>query len=470
MSGFHGLRALTVVVVPIVLALGLSAPAADDLEYLGLAPAVLEAFGVDEITIEVPAGANPATKLLSIVDATLVLREGDTTPGVSGIVNSVNQPFVNGNGDPGFTGNADENFVWSGAGVIWINSNGLPVLLAGAEFTMGIGDLGEFVYSPSTDGSDSVWTDVGLLAIENVQAPGMPAGTNSTFHSRPTMIPNSQAFWVAGHGDGSGGASSVGRILYTSTDGTPSTINIIFRTGDVIDGQVIDASGIDFDYDFSDNATHHIHPLDMVGSTTADGFLYVDGSLVAREGDPNGSGIDNWSSFDFVSINNTGAHLFSGDTDGDSNTDEFIAHNGAIVLREGDTVDGVTLEPGWAVRGVGINNTGEAVFGWGSGSTEHLFFACDASDLQGTGNLLLSTGDDVDLDGNGTGDATVTDLPAGIVHNFQLSDRGRFFIEAELDFGGGEVEAIIGLDVDFCFLFIDGFESGDTLEWSTTSP
>jgi len=42
--------------------------------------------------------------------------------------------------------------------------------------------------------------------------------------------------------------------------------------------------------------------------------LYVDGSLVAREGDPNGSGIDNWVNFDFVSINDSGAYVFSGDT------------------------------------------------------------------------------------------------------------------------------------------------------------
>ena len=220
----------------------------------------------------------------------------------------------------------------------------------------------------------------------------------------------------------------------------------------------------------SDNGGHHIHPLDMVGSTDTDGFLYVDSSLVAREGDPNGSGIDNWDNFDFVSINNTGAYLFSGDTDGVTSSDEFIAYNGAIILREGDTVDGVTLESGFAVRGLGINNLGQAVFDWGSGSVEHLFFACDASDLQGTGRLVLSTGDDVDLDGNGTGDATVTDLPAGLVHTFALADDGRFFINADLDFGGGEIAAIIGLDVNTCYLFADGFENGDTNGWSAVVP
>ena len=208
----------------------------------------------------------------------------------------------------------------------------------------------------------------------------------------------------------------------------------------------------------------------MVGSTSADGFVYVDGSLVAREGDPNGSGIDNWANFDFVSINDAGDSLFSGDTDGDTSSDEFIAHNTTIVLREGDTVDGVTLESGWAVKGAAINNQGQAIFGWGAGSTEHLFFACDASDLQGTGVLILSTGDEVDLDGNGSGDAIVTDLPVGIVHNFQLGDDGRFFVEVELDYGGGDISAIIGLDLPSCFLFTDGFESGNTSAWSATFP
>ncbi len=453
-------RRILVAAAAILLAVSWHALAGDDLERSGME--------------EAPVGGYHATTSASgrqaIVEASLVLREGDMTPGVSGIVSTLNQPFVNSAGDPGFTGNAGENFVWSGSSVIWINSAGLPTVLTGAEFTMGIGDFGEFIYSPSIDGEDGVWTQAGQLARETEQAPGLPAGTNSTFHSRPTMIPSGQSYWVAGHGDGAGGTTSVGRILYTSTDGTPATISLIFRTGDNIGGQIIDTSGVDFDYDFSDNAAHHIQPVDMVGSTSTDGFLYVDGALVAREGDPNGSGIDDWDNFDFVSINNAGAYLFSGDTDGNTGTDEFIAHNGSIVLREGDTVGGVVLDAGFAVRGVGINNLDQAVFGWGSGTTEYLFVACDASNIQGTSHLILATGDDVDLDGNGSGDATVTDLPAGIVHNFQLADDGRFFVEVDLDFGAGDVAAIIGLDLNVCSIFVDGFESGDTTEWSSTVP
>lgn len=429
----------------------------------------LERLGLEQLASDEDYGYNPRAAGEAIIAAEVVLQEGDTTAGVGGVVTSLNQPFINGAGDAGFTGAAAENFVWSG-GVVWINSDGLPAVLTGAEFTMGIGDGGAFIYSPSTDGADSVWTEDGMLAVENVQAPGMPTGTLSTFHSRPTMIPSGQAYWVAGHGDGSGGTSSVGRILYTSTDGTPANISIIFRTGDTIDSQIIDSSGVDFDYDFSDNGAHHAHVLDMVGSTAADGFLYVDGALVAREGDPNGSGVDNWDNFDFVSINDSGSYVFSGDTDGATDSDEFIAANGEILIREGDTIDDVLLAPGFAVRGVGINNANEAVYGWGSSTTEHLFYACDASDPAATSTLLLSTGDQLDLDGNGTGDATVTDLPAGSVHNFQLGDTGVFYIEADLDYGAGEVNAIIALDVGICSLFSDGFESGDTSGWSSAVP
>jgi hypothetical protein len=443
---------------------------ADEFVDPGSPPTRLERAGIEAPDPGQPLSAVPLFAEGIIVEATLVLQVGDDSGG-AGIVTTLNQPFVNGIGDPGFTGNATENFVWSGAGVIWVSSNGLPSVLTGAEFTMGIGDLGEFIYSPSTDGSDSVWTDLGLLAIENVQAPGMPTGTNSTFHSRPTMIPSGQAYWVAGHGDGSGGTTSVGRILYTSSDGSPTAISIILRTGDTIDGQIVDATGVDFDYDFSDNAGHHIHVLDMVGSTATDGFVYVDGALIAREGDPNGSGVDNWDNFDFVSINSAGSYLFSGDTDGDTNGDEFIARNGVIVLREGDTVAGITLEPGAAVRGVAINDSGETVFGWASGGIERLFFAGDAADIPGTAALVLSTGDEVDLDGDGTGDATVTDLPATILHNFQLADDGRFFIGVDLDYGAGDVAAIIGLDLPSApLIFSDGFESGDTSAWSRTAP
>ena len=107
-----------------------------------------------------------------------------------------------------------------------------------------------------------------------------------------------------------------------------------------------------------------------------------------------------------MAINNDGVYLFSGDTDGATTTDEFIAYNGVIAIREGDVIDGVTLTSTAWVRGLAINNLGQAAFAWGpnSGADEYLFLSCDASDLAGSAQLVLATGDTLDFDGNGVAD------------------------------------------------------------------
>ena len=105
--------------------------------------------------------------------------------------------------------------------------------------------------------------------------------------------------------------------------------------------------------------------------------MSVDNALVAVEGDAVGDGT-NWENFDSVSINDSGNYLFSGDTTGATDSDEFIAYDARVALREGDILDGVLLEPG-TVRALSINNLGQAVHIWSAnGGREHLFFVSDA--------------------------------------------------------------------------------------------
>jgi hypothetical protein len=390
------------------------------------------------------------------IPVSVVVREGDMPPGGGGnAVTSLNSPFTNADGEVGFTGVLDnggssDNFVWHDASIIWRNSSAVGVTLAGGESTMGVSNTGGFVYSPSVDGDDAVWTHNGELAVDGDPAPDFPPGTTTTFHSRPTMLPGGQAYWISGFNE-SGGTTTEGRMLYTSADSTPGTIAAVLRSDDMVGGLLIDRpSGVDFDYQISDDGNHHIHVLQMdTGSTTDDDHVYVDGAFVARETSPTGQG-DNWDNFDTVSINNAGDYLFSGDTDGAAASDEFIAYNGSIVLREGDAVGGVTLTTSASVQAVSLNNMGQAVYLWlVSGGTEILFFAADASDLAGTSIPLLRTGDSVDVDGNGTSDATVTDFDASTTFGpgLWLAEDGRVFLEVGLDFGSGEVEAIITLRV-----------------------
>jgi hypothetical protein len=427
-----------------------------------------------------PGGALRRLEGPATVTATLVAQDGQSPAGLNGPITSLNAPFTNGAGQVGFTGGANDggagsdNFVWFDTGILFLDADAVGVTLSGGESTMGIGDAGEFIYSPSADGADAVWTHNGLLLADGAQAPGFPMGTTNTFNSRPQMGPGGQAYWISGFNE-TGGTGTEGRMLYTSPDSTPGAIAVVLRSDDLIGGFAIDRpSGIAFDYQFSDNGEHHVQVLLMdTGSTANDGFLYVDGSLVAREGDPTGQG-DNWSAFDSVSINDGGDYLFSGDTSGATTTDEFIASNGAIAVREGDVLDGQALATAASVQALSLNDRKHAAHQWSiAGGTELLFFACAAADLAAGSVLLLATGDQVDLDGDTIPDATVTDLNAsGVVGpGLSLAQDGFLYLEVDLDAGAGDLESILRLELPACpEIFADGFESGDTAAWSLAIP
>lgn len=412
-------------------------------------PPELEAMGLDSISNEEAPALQ--TENRATVIASLVVQAGDTPPPAPGPVTTLNRPFTDGNGKVGFTGSAGENFVWYDTGITWLSSDGLPTVLTGAEGTMGVSNTGGFIYSPSADGDDSVWTHNGLLLVEGTAAPGYAPPTMNTFNSRPTMIPGGASYWVGGVSY-SGGTSSEGRVLYTASDSTPATITPVIASDDLVGGlPIARPAGVGFDYQISDNGSHHIHDLLLdTGSTVNDGIVYVDGAIVARETFPSGGG-DNWDNFDAMSINNDGNYLFSGDTDGATASDEFIAYNGVIAVREGDTIDGVTLTTSAFVRALSLNNLGQAAFIWShSGGIETLFFACDASDLAGSSIALLSTGDDIDFGGGGN--PVVTDFNASNTTSPGpwFAEDGRVFVEVDLDYGNGDIESMIVMDLPIC--------------------
>ncbi|MEM8961414.1 MAG: hypothetical protein AAGD38_08055 [Acidobacteriota bacterium] len=417
--------------------------------------------------------------LVSVLDAatvpgTIVVQEGDIIDGAP--VTIINAPFTNGDGEVGFTGAVDrggttDNFVWSNDGVIWFNSDALTVALTGAEGTMGIGNGDTYIYSPSVDTEDAVWTHNGVLLVDGDPAPDFPGQFNS-FNSRPTMLPNGTAYWVAGVADTTPGGVSIGRVLYRSADTATPVIEKVIAFGDMIDGLLVDdGSGIDFDYNVSDDDSHLIQVVNVdTGSTSNDGRLLVDGVVVAREDEALTEGGESWDNFDTLSINNDGNFLFSGDTTGSTATDEFIAYNGAIVIREGDMIAGVTLTSSATVNGLSINNLGQAIYIWNTADSEILFFASDASDLAGSSTVLLQVGDELDTDGDGIGEFLVDDFNASgtLGPGLDLAEDNRVFVELDLAdiVEGGTVEAIIELDMGS--IFMDGFESGDTSAWSST--
>lgn len=379
------------------------------------------------MTVALSLGLNAGAGVLSVH---VVTKEGAVPPGGGGsLVSTLNAPFTDAAGRVGFTGNLNpsNNFIWYNAGIIWRNSDGLPDVLTGAEGTMGVSNTGDFIYSPSTNGNDSVWTAAGVLLQGTDVAPAYPAQFN-TFNSRPTMLADGTAYWMAGLANVSGGAS-VNRVFYKRAPGGP--ITKVFAGGDIVDGFTLNMTASNFDYCVSDNGMHHIHLVQTTDATTVNDFVYVNGSMVHREGSPNGDGA-NWAVFDAPSINNAGNYVFAGDDSGATATDGFMAYNGTILIREGDTIDGVLSASGWATRAMSINNHNRVVFIWGTGTNEHLFEG-NASDLDISAKRILSTNEDVDTNNDGIVDATVIDMFASVAIGPGLDFSTQRFIHLEVD-------------------------------------
>lgn len=387
----------------------------------------------------------------TVVPIDVVARVGGEIGGFT--VTSLNAPNTNGLGGVGFTfgvanpaGGTLNGFVSYTAGlaqdILFLNNSVMTHTLTGAETSSAFGNNGEFIFSPSVNGEDAVWGQNGLIMRGGDPLAAIP-GRFATFSSRPSnMQPNGVAHWVGGTSATQGGTST-GRVLWRY-DGV--NITPLLQTGDIVDGAAIGASGIGFSFDLSDSGAHHIHQLTVNSSTATDTLVWVNGSSVAREGSVAAGGVGGelWQAFDNVAINNSGNYIFSGDTNGAAATDEFLAYNGSIAIREGDTVDGVTL--GTSVNAASINNLNQAAFIWSlAGSGEALFFASDASDLASS-RLILQVGDMVDYNNDGIAEATILDFNASttIAPGLQFSDHPWVYLEVDLmDVGGVTHEAII---------------------------
>ncbi len=397
----------------------------------------------------------PTTARAIVVPGQPVVREGEQPPGAPAAIDTINAPFAEASGVVAFRGNLTNGdaYLFRDTQVIWLNSDDPVDTLTGGEAAMGTSPGGGFIYSPNWNGADSVYTDQGLLMVENTQAPGQAVGTNSTFHSRPAMTTSGQAWWVSGI-NASGGTATELRVLLRSPTATFADTVVVLQGGDMVGGFTLgDTNGIDFDFLPSLDDQHLIAVLDMdTGVLTNDGFVYVDGALVAREDDPNGSG-DDWDNFDIVAINNSGNYAFTGDTNGAALADEFIAYNGQIVLREGDLVGGITLTSTASLRFMGLSNTGIMTHAWGySGGNETVFFSCNPADLANSSVALLTTDDELDTNGDGIGDGLfVTDFNASsTTAGRPIGDDGSIYLDVDITEGGVSTEAMIRLQAVCC--------------------
>ncbi len=313
----------------------------------------------------------------------MLFRAGQRLPGAQLPIASLGLPTSDGDGRFAFTGLlADgDGFVWRDGSLRWLNSSAPPPAPTGAAPSMGLGDADQFVFRTQLQGADTLWSGSGPLLSAGDPAPGI-AGATIDFNRRPTMAPDGTAFWLSGYTATATGA--LGRALYASPGTDPGTIVPLLRSGDLVDGVPIAGNlGLALGFRVSRNLAHLIHAIRLAtGGAGVEEAIYVDGTIAAREGDKAGPG-EHWTRFFEVTINNNGDYLFSASTDADDDSDQVLAHNGEVVLREGDRVDGFLLTPGARVLSVDLDDDGRVAHLWLTDNfgPEHLFFACSVDEI-----------------------------------------------------------------------------------------
>lgn len=358
-----------------------------------------------------------------------LLREGDPLPaaGANHAVSSISGSAVNGVGGYAVSINSSDgsttlSHVWGNQGpgpgaILFSEGTYGNYVQTSWESFFGIDDLGQVAYSPLSNdtvgggtGLDGAWLDATPLANEGdpILIPAL-LGKEFRFNSRPGVTHNGIAYWVAGIDDIATGAGE-GNGLFIWNNGV---LTSPIKTGDTIPGLSgpLGDSAADFDVRLSGQGTHWILTTDDSGAPTAsDIVLIIDGLPVAtsagfiREGTAipathGGLPGENWSAFDSLGITESGDYMFTGDTSGNTATDEFVALNGKIIYREGDVVGGAVLTG--AIESAYMNEACDIAYVWdvvGVSAAEEALF------LNGT--LIAREGDAVDLDGDGTVEPT----------------------------------------------------------------
>jgi len=343
---------------------------------------------------------------------------------------------------------------FGGSGGLWRTEGTIAGYQQNAfEGYYGLSDAGGIAYSPSTDaiggasGLDSVWLNDTPIAVEEDAIPD--SANFVSFGSRPTVSYNGGLWWIGGETDTQGGSTDVRGLYAGSVD------NPIVRQGDAVAGFASPVDGIDFDFAISGNGSNWIDLLMFnTGSSGDDGGVVLNGAAlmaggsvvqesVAVPASVGGLAGERWGNFDFFAVDNDNNYFVTGDTDADSSVDEFIMHNGQIILREGDSISTVTRGTSTisgAIEDFAANESGDWLAVWdvdtGAGNVEALIV---------NGSVLLLEGDAIDWTGDGVIDGADNN---GVIANFtglaavaEISERrpnGSFeiFFTADIDFNG----------------------------------
>ena len=294
-------------------------------------------------------------------------------------------------------------------------------------------------------GLDSAWYLDSVVAIEEEPYPH-EAGWFWSFASRPDATRDGVPYFVGGITDTQGG-STQNRGLFYGFGNTPVILGGMLIPG-LPDPVVTGSAAVSFDYRYSAYGTHFIAEIATdTGSSTNDNSMIMDGALLmvdgtaVSEGSPlpeSAGGLpgENWDNFDYCGITEGGQWLLTGDTDGDSAMDEFLMVDGAIVLREGDMIDGMILAG--SIEGGYLNEQGDWAVIWDVDIDLDTNVEC----LILNGEIVLMEGMPVDADGDGEIDEgtmvnNFTGISALVVADRDEQGRAKAYFTADCEVPGG---------------------------------
>lgn len=308
--------------------------------------------------------------------------------------------------------------------------------------------LAQYVVPPSEDVELAAWLEREIFIDEGLPVLSQPGYEWTSVGGGFGFLADGTPWWSARS------ASNDVPLrfgLYVGEEQTP-----LYLTGDVVP----DLPGpIHTTTDFrgaslSPRGLHHVVPVDVPGAdgetVIADGRgLKVAGALLiegaAVPASSGGLPGETWRTFDRGNVNDAGDYaLRAFTTEGMT-----LLSNGAIVARQGSTVDG---QPIGIIGQVDLNQAGDVLFVAQLGSG-----VFDPPGLFVNGQLVLTEGDPIDLDGDGAADPGVTlshfsDYEAAKLSERDLAGRVDVYLVARADFLGtptifDDVIAVLSLPV-----------------------
>lgn len=175
---------------------------------------------------------------------------------------------------------------------------------------------------------------------------------------------------------------------------------------------------------------------DITGVSTQNAIVYLNQTILAREGSASPVAGRNWSTLTSseVDLNNNGGFVFSGSLDGDAASDLLIVKNGEKFRQEGDTLADIApfTFTSFGTGPIWISDSGDVLWygDWNDSDTSK------DTGLFLNDKLIVQEGDTI-------AGQTVTAL-RGIQEGYALSDDGRYILfEAQL---GTSTDAAILID------------------------